>query len=97
MADSKRDLMRQGSRTERAKLTDENRQDMREKMVGPESRTRRALFVLDVEDVEWLDDAVTTLKRKRRKTSRSQLVRLGVSLLRGMSQEDIEALVRDFE
>ena len=97
MTDSKRQMMRQGSATRRPGLTQQDRQDMKEKLVGPENRTTRALFVLDEDDIRWLDDTVNRLKRTRRKTSKSQLVRLGVSLIRDMSQEELIRLLRDFE
>ena len=99
MADSKtkRDLMRQATAGGRRELTTEEREDLKTNLLGPESTFRKALFVLDAQDLEWLDTTVATLKRKRRKTNKSELMRLGVSLMKQMSEDDLRKRLRELE
>ena len=70
---------------------------MRVNLLGPESPVRKALFVLDVEDMEWLDSTVTQLKRKRRKTNKSELMRLGIALMKRLSEEELRQQLRELD
>jgi hypothetical protein len=48
-------------------------------------------------DVAWLAATVTRLKRKRRKTAKSELVRLGLSLLKRQSEAELLEQLRTLE
>jgi hypothetical protein len=96
-AKSKRDMMRDVASGRRRTRTSEEREDMRVNLLGPESPVRKALFVLDVEDLEWLDSTVTQLKRKRRRTNKSELMRLGVALMKRLSEEELRQQLRELE
>jgi hypothetical protein len=94
---SKRALMRDGASGRRRTRTSEEREDMRVSLIGPESTVRKALFVLDIEDLEWLDVTVAHLKRKRRKTNKSELMRLGIALMKRLSEEELRQHLRELE
>ena len=57
----------------------------------------RKLIVLGAHDVEWIDQTVSILKRRRRKTNGSELIRLGLSLLREMNEDELQRRLREFE
>jgi hypothetical protein len=96
-AKSKRDMLRDVASGRRRTRTSEEREDMRVNLLGPESPVRKALFVLDVEDLEWLDSTVTQLKRKRRKTNKSELMRLGIALMKRLSEEELRQQLRELD
>jgi hypothetical protein len=96
-AKSKRDMLRDVASGRRRTRTSEEREDMRVNLLGPENPVRKALFVLDVEDLEWLDSTVTQLKRKRRKTNKSELMRLGIALMKRLSEEELRQQLRELD
>jgi hypothetical protein len=96
-AKSKRDMMREVAAGRHRGRTSEEREDMRVNLLGPESSIRKALFVLDAEDLEWLDATVTSLKRKRRKTNKSELIRLGIALMKQLSEEELRQHLRELD
>ena len=96
-AKSKRDMLRDVASGRRRTRTSEEREDMRVNLLGPESPVRKALFVLDVEDLEWLDSTVAQLKRKRRRTNKSELMRLGIALMKRLSEEELRQHLRELE
>jgi hypothetical protein len=96
-AKSKRDMLRDVASGRRRTRTSEEREDIRVNLLGPESSVRKALFVLDVEDLEWLDSTVTQLKRKRRKTNKSELMRLGIALMKRLSEEELRQQLRELD
>ena len=48
-------------------------------------------------DVAWLAATLKRLKRKRRKTAKSELLRLGLSLLKRQSDEELLDQLRNLE
>ena len=96
-AKSKLDLLRDVASGRRRTRTSEEREDMRVNLLGPESPVRKALFVLDIEDLEWLDATVVQLKRKRRRTNKSELMRLGIALMKRLSEEELRQQLRELE
>ena len=96
-AKSKRDMLRDVASGRRRTRTSEEREDMRVNLLGPESPVRKALFVLDVEDLEWLDSTVTQLKRKRRRTNKSELMRLGIAIMKRLSEEELRQQLRELD
>jgi hypothetical protein len=93
----KRERLRKAVATPKRSLTEEERQDFSRNLLGPESTLRKALFVVDATDLEWLDSTVATLKKKRRKTNKSELIRLGLFLMKAKKTEDLANLLRSFE
>ncbi len=49
----------------------------------------KTIVMLAREDIEWLDELVVHLKRARRKTSKSEVIRLSLKKIRGMSESEI--------
>jgi hypothetical protein len=96
-AKTKRDILRQATAGSRRALTAEEREDFKTHLLGPETTIRKALFVLDVQDLEWLDTTVARLKRTRRKTSKSELMRLGVSMMKQLSEEELRRRLRELD
>jgi hypothetical protein len=96
MAD-KRERLRKAVATPKRQLTDAERRDFSRNLLGPESTLRKALFVVDATDLEWLDTTVALLKRKRRKTNKSEIIRLGLALVKEKSAEELGRLLRNFE
>jgi hypothetical protein len=94
---SKRERLQKAVATPRRQLTEDERLDLGRNLLGPESTLRKALFVVDASDLEWLDSTVANLKRKRRKTNKSELVRLGLSIMKAKSAEELTRLLRSFE
>lgn len=93
----KRERLRRAVATPKRALTDEERQDFSRGLLGPESTLRKALFVVDATDLEWLDSIVATLKKKRRKTNKSELIRLGLSMMKAKNPEELAKMLRAFE
>jgi hypothetical protein len=93
----KRERLRKAVATPKRTLTEAERQDFSRGLLGPESTFRKALFVVDAADLEWLDSTVAVLKRKRRKTNKSEIIRLGLALMKEKSTEELGKLLRSFE
>ena len=53
----------------------------------------KTFIYLDPNNAEWLDITVATMKRTRQRTNRSELIELGVALLRKKSLKDIAKLL----
>ena len=58
---------------------------------------RSAMIMLSREDIEWLDELVVHLKRSRRKTSKSEVIRLAINRLRKMKEAEILEELRFME
>ena len=58
---------------------------------------RSAMIMLSREDIEWLDELVAHLKRSRRKTSKSEVIRLAINRLRKMKEAEILEELRFME
>jgi hypothetical protein len=97
MAHNKRDKMRAGMAKVRAELTPAQSEDLREDLLGPKSPIRRVLFTLYSEDLEWLRKTTNSLKRTRRRTAKSELMRLGIALMKEKSQEELLTRLRNLE
>ena len=78
-------------------LSREDRADLGNGLRSPKSTFRKRLYVVDVRDEEWLEDTVSSLKPIRRKTSRSELVRLGLAVLKEKNRDELTHLLRNFE
>jgi hypothetical protein len=47
--------------------------------------------------VAWLDTTVAQLKRVRRRTTKSEMVRLGISVLRQRDPDELRDLLRQLD
>jgi hypothetical protein len=97
MAQNKRDKMRAGMARARQELTPEQSEHLRKDLLGPKSGIRRMLFTLYVEDLDWLKKTTASLKRSRRRTAKSELMRLGIALMKEKSQEELLTRLRNLE
>jgi hypothetical protein len=59
--------------------------------------TQKVMFTLEPADLAWLDTTAATLKGVRRRTTKSELVRLGLWLLRQKEVEEVRELLRQVD
>ena len=78
-------------------LSREDRSNLGDGLRSPKSTFRKRLYVVDARDEEWLKDTVSSLKPTRRKTNQSELVRLGLAVLKEKNQDELTQLLRNFE
>ena len=78
-------------------LSREDRSDLGNGLRSPKSTFRKRLYVVDATDEEWLKETVSSLKPTRRKTNQSELVRLGLAVLKEKSQDELTQLLRNLE
>lgn len=97
MTQSKLEKLRAATAKPRPELTDKNREDLGKKLLSPQSPIRRVLFTLYLEDIDWLRQTTERLKRNRRKTAKSELMRLGISLMKEKSEEELLSRLRNLE
>ena len=57
----------------------------------------RTMFTLERDDVTWLDTTVAQLKWVRRRTTKSEMVRLGISVLRQCKPDELRELLRQLD
>jgi hypothetical protein len=59
-----------------------------------DASSRKLLVSFEVEDLEWLNVTVGTLKNSRRRTTKSEIVRMGLKLLREKRPDELKELLR---
>jgi hypothetical protein len=91
---SKRDQMRQGALQARAPLSEENLQHLKKGLVGSKVPFKKALFTMEQPDLEWIEETVATLQENRRRTTKSELIKVGVALMKEKSLDDLRELLR---
>ena len=92
--------MREGLAKQRRRRTRADREKMRKDMLSPKGKApamARILTLLEPVELTFLDKTVAELKPQRRRTSRNELVRLGVALLRKMEAEELLQHLRDLD
>lgn len=94
---TKKDILRQAVKTEPKKLTEKERESLGKKLLSQKSELKKALFVIESEDLEWLDTTVADLKRTRRRSNKSEIIKLGISLLKEKSQEELKELLKGLD
>ena len=94
---NKKQFLEQATQKRRQRLSDEERNDLGRGLTSPQSSFRKRLYVVDATDEEWVKAAVTAIKPVRRKTNQSELVRLGLAVLKDKDQDEITRLLRNFE
>jgi hypothetical protein len=57
----------------------------------------RVMFTLERDDMMWLNTTVAQLKRTRRRTTKSEMVRLGISVLRQRDPDELRDLLRQLD
>ena len=93
---AKRDLLEKAIATRETKtLTTAQRQDLGKAYT--DTGFEKTLFLLKSTDVEWLNEVATRLKGSRRKTNKSELIRLGIHLLQQKPEDEVLELLRRFE
>jgi len=58
---------------------------------------KSTIVMLTKEDIEWLDELVVHLKRSRRKTSKSEIVRMAIKKFKNMKEDEILEKLRFLE
>lgn len=58
---------------------------------------QKMLVTLEQDDLSWLDTTVGTLKGLRRRTNKSEVIRVGLKLLREKTLDELRALLRDLD
>ncbi len=76
---------------------DKPKRSSRKKKESKPEAFRSTIVMLAREDIEWLDELVVRLKRSRRKTSKSEVIRLAVGKLKKMKEDDILEELRFLE
>ena len=94
---SKRDQMLQGTAQGSRDLTPENKEDLGKQFLGPNATAsfQKTLVTLEKTDLEWLDATLREIRKNRRRTSKSDLMRVGVALLKEKNPEELCQLVRN--
>lgn len=57
----------------------------------------KVMFVIEPPDLAWLNTAVTELKAVRRRTSKSELIRLGIAMMKKMDPEELRQQLRELD
>jgi hypothetical protein len=95
---SKRQMMREGMSRPGRKRTAADREKLGKDMIsgrkGPPP-LEKILLLLEPEELRFLDVLVAELKPARRRTSRNEIIRLGITSLKDKSTEEIQALLRN--
>jgi hypothetical protein len=89
--------MREGMARPSRKRTAADREKLGKDMIsgrkGPPP-LERILVLLEPEDLKFLDNLVSELKPVRRRTSRNEMIRLGLTSLKGKSPEEVHEMLR---
>lgn len=68
---------------------------MADKLKSPKSKYKRVLFTLEHADIEALDEIVNKINNHtRRKTSKSELVRVGINMLKKKTSFEILGILK---
>lgn len=94
MTKSKKERMLAGTSQPRHQLTEEHRADLGKHILGSPVSFQKALFTMEKDDLEWISKTVSVLKERRRRTTKSDLIRVGVALMKEKSPEELQNLVR---
>jgi len=94
---SKKDkLLKAGSKIQiREKQPLLDKEAMAGKLTSPKSNYKRVLFTLEHADIEALNEIVNKINQHtRRKTSKSELVRVGINMLKKKTSFEILGLLK---
>jgi hypothetical protein len=95
---SKREQMREGTTRPRRRRTAADRQKLGESLLTREAKPLvKAMFVLEPDDLAWLDTTVGGLKPERRRTNKSEMIRLGIAIMKRMDPEELRQQLRELD
>jgi hypothetical protein len=57
----------------------------------------RVQLLLEQQDLHWLDATVAQIKPERRSTNRNEVIRLGITLIKQKSPEELRELLGDWK
>jgi hypothetical protein len=55
------------------------------------------MFVIEPSDLAWLNTAVSELKAVRRRTSKSELMRLAIAIMKKMDPEELREQLKQLD
>jgi hypothetical protein len=94
---SKRQQMREGTARPRRR-TAADRQKVGESLLNLQPpQLEKVMFVLDPEDLAWLNTTVAGLKRERRRTNKSEMIRLGIAIMKNMEPDELRRHLRELD
>jgi hypothetical protein len=97
---SKRETLRRRAKP-RPRRTPAERAKMGHDMVSSTRTTlpslERVLVNFEPQDLKWLNEKVAELKPARRRTSRNELIRLGIAILRDMDPDKLRQHLRELD
>ncbi len=94
---SKRQQMREGTSRPRRR-TAADRQKVGESLLSLQPpQLEKVMFVLDPEDLAWLNTTVAGLKRERRRTNKSEMIRLGIAIMKNMEPDELRRHLRELD
>lgn len=95
---SKKDrLLQAGSKIQsREEKPSLDKEAMAGKLKSPISQYKRVLFTLEYPDIETLKEIVSKVNQQtKRKTNKSELVRVGISLLKNKTSHEILGILKN--
>ena len=95
---SKRQQMREGLSRSRKRRPASGRAKTVKRVVrsGPQP-LEKVMFVIEPADLAWLNTAVTELKAVRRRTSKSEMIRLGIAIMKKMDPDELRQQLRELD
>jgi hypothetical protein len=95
---SKREQMREGMSRSRRRHPSSQRVKTMKTVVTPGPKPlEKVMFVIEPSDLAWLNTAVTELKAVRRRTSKSELMRLAIAIMKKMDPEELRQQLRELD
>lgn len=93
----KEQLLKAGSKIQnREEKPTLEKEAMAGKLKSPVSKYKKVLFTLEYPDIEVLDEIVSKVNQQtKRKTSKSELVRVGISLLKNKTSYEIIGILKN--
>jgi hypothetical protein len=95
---SKRQQMREGMSRSRRRHPSSQRAKTVKTVVTPGLKPlEKVMFVIEASDLAWLNTAVSELKAVRRRTSKSELMRLAIAIMKKMDPEELRQQLRELD
>jgi hypothetical protein len=96
---SKRDRLRSAVNKPRARRTPAERQKLGQGLLSKKDvkPLLKIMFVMEAQDIDWLNKVVADLKPERRRTSKSEMMRLGVAIMKKMDPDELRQHLRDLD
>ena len=95
MPKSKREELLKSASSKTRKRKTEDKEYLKESLVAENRKYKRALYTMELSDLEWLDSTAKELNKiSRRKTSKSELIRAGIALMKEKEAEDLKEILK---